>query len=108
MGDRANIKVLQDEDDGAAVYLYTHWDGYKLKEILKDALTRGRNRWDDTPYLTRIIFSEMIKNDVMGETGYGISTHLTDNERPILTVDTNNQTVSIGEDVGYSFDEFIK
>ena len=45
----------------------------------------------------------MIKDDVMGDTGYGISTYLCDNEHPILEVDCKTQTVN-----GIPFKEFIK
>lgn len=96
MGDRGNIKV-------GKVYLYTHWGGSEITEILKSALIRGKGRWNDEPYLTRIIFCEMIKDDVMGDTGYGISTVICDNEYPILDVDCAKQTVN-----GIPFKEFIK
>jgi len=96
MGDRGNIKV-------GKVYLYTHWGGSEIPEILKKALVRGMGRWNDEPYLTRIIFCEMIKDDVMGDTGYGISTHICDNEHEILEVDCNTQTVN-----GIPFKEYVK
>jgi len=101
MGNRGNIKVGE-------VYLYTHWEGSDLKEILKQALIRGKERWDDEAYLTRIIFCEMIKNNVMESTGYGISTYICDNEHPILEVDCNKQEIRIqSEDKNISFKEFI-
>jgi len=68
MGNRAQVRIV---DTG--VYLYTHWDGKRIKEIVKSAMQR-KERWDDPGYLARIIFSEMIKNDVEGNTGYGIGT----------------------------------
>lgn len=95
MGDRGNIKV-------GKVYLYTHWGGSEIKNILKTALIRGKERWNDESYLTRIIFCEMIKSDVMGTTGYGISTEVIDNEHDILEVDCDKQEVN-----GISFKEFI-
>ena len=97
MGDKGNIKV--DE-----IYLYTHWRGSYLKEILKNALIRSKDRWNDKPYLTRIIFCEMIKGtDLDDTTGYGISTEICDNEHKILEVDTKKQKVN-----GISFKEFVK
>ena len=68
MGTRAQVLI---KDTG--VYLYQHWDGDGLFQIVKDAIAKGL-RWNDEEYLTRIIFSEMIKNDIAGETGYGIGT----------------------------------
>src|SRR5688572_19980790 len=91
MGDRANVYV----HDGpkAGVYLYTHNCGWKLPEVVREALSREQ-RWDDEPYLTRIIFSEMIKSDILGETGFGIST--TPGEGPIIDVDISFRTVYWG------------
>lgn len=94
MGDRGNIKV-------GKIYLYTHWDGSNLKKILKRVLKR-KQRWNDEPYLTRMIFSEMIKDNVLGETEYGISTEIVDNDNEILNIDCKKQEVN-----GISFDEFI-
>jgi hypothetical protein len=113
MGDRGNI-VVHDGffKDAAPVYLYTHWSGYRIKDILQKALSR-RLRWNDSPYLTRIIFCEMVSGDVDGETGYGISTVLGDNEHNILHVHPANGTVEERTEKGklvkrWTFDEFIK
>lgn len=101
MGDRANIIVDKE------ICLYAHWAGADLAVVLQDALRRGKNRWSDSSYLTRIIFSEMIKDDVLEETGYGISTTIPDNEYPLIWVNTDNKTVRIGL-MEYTFDEYIK
>ncbi len=98
MGDRGNIKV-------GKVYLYTHWGGSEIKQILKNALSK-KLRWDDEAYLTRIIFCEMIKEDVSGETGFGISTEICDNDNVILEVDVENQEVKFGDTIK-TFNEFI-
>ena len=84
MGDRANIVVTGDHTD--PIFLYTHWRGYAVPGILQAALKRGRGRWGQTDYLTRIIFCELIGDDASGLTGFGISTRITDNERPLLYV----------------------
>lgn len=105
MGDRANVRFV--ERKGNEIYFYTHWDGYRLPEILASALYRGRGRWDDESYLARIIFSEMIKNDVLNETGYGISTYQTDHNYPDLVVNVEFQFVIDREDNMFSFDDFI-
>jgi len=104
MGDRGNICIQEKENK---IFFYSHWTGYDLFDVLQEALKRGRGRWDDEPYLARIIFCEMIKNDVMGNTGFGISTYQTDNEYPIMFVDSKTQTVSI-DDEEWSFQEFIE
>jgi len=54
MGDRANVYIREDNDHG--VYLYTHWGGYELPEVVRRALARGESRWSDAPYLARIVF----------------------------------------------------
>jgi hypothetical protein len=106
MGERGNIVV-----DG--IWLYTHWSGDNIKVILQNALKK-KWRWQDSAYLTRIIFCEMIKDDIEGETGYGISLHMCDNEYPILFVETEDQKVYLKtEDKKtilnvWTFEEYIK
>jgi hypothetical protein len=92
MGDRANVYVKMQYGEGG-VYLYSHWGGYALPQTLQTALQR-HERWDDDAYLTRIIFCQMVKGDEDGETGFGISAALCDNEHPIIHVDPAAGTVS--------------
>lgn len=105
MGDRGNILI-------GGVYLYTHWGGSELHKILQDALKK-RWRWDDTPYLTRIIFCEMIKGCEEEETGFAISTKINDNEHNILEVDVDDNII-IERDTSFkvikkwSFEDFIR
>ena len=106
MGDRGNIKV-------GGVYLYTHLGGYKIKQTLLKALRR-RQRWNDCAYLTRIIFCEMLDGNLDGETGFGISTRICDNEHNILEVDCDNQKIrELLDDTSeivkeWTFEEFLK
>jgi hypothetical protein len=72
MGDRAQI-AIKDSGTDRRVYLYTHWTGSELIPTLRRALAR-KQRWDDSCYLTRIIFCEMVKGDENSETGFGIDT----------------------------------
>jgi hypothetical protein len=102
MGDRGNILLKNDN-----IYLYTHWDGANLKQRVKDALIRGQGRWNDPTYLNRIIFCELIQDNILDTTGYGMSNHLTDNENPIVEVDIENQLVVIDKKE-WTFEEFIK
>lgn len=109
MGERGQIKI-------GKVYLYTHWEGDKLKELLKTALSK-RERWTDEEYLARIIFCEMVKGSQDETTGYGIGTQQhNDLNYPLLVVDVENQKIW-EEETGYSdsfvlketsFEEFIK
>lgn len=94
MGDRGNIVVRAESNTNTEdVWLYSHWSGYELPKILKSALRRGKDRWDDAPYLGRIIFCEMVKDNWKETTSYGISARMGDNEHPILIVDTGQQKV---------------
>lgn len=92
MGDRGNIAV---QDGGKRVYLYGHWSGSDMPETLRTALVRGEGRWNDPPYLARIIFCELVKGSEMDETGFGISTTIGDNEHPIIVVDCDKQMVTL-------------
>ncbi|MGO9603666.1 MAG: hypothetical protein ACLQAT_09760 [Candidatus Binataceae bacterium] len=71
MGDRANVAILQHRENqsAGAVFLYTHSDGCALPFIVRDALSRGKDRWDQESYLARIIFSEMIQDDLWDDIG---------------------------------------
>jgi len=98
MGERNYIYLIND-----GIYLYSHWDTEEdLNQVLKSALIRGRDRWEDKQYLNRIIFCEMIKEDVEGGDGYGLSTNLCDGQ-VVLNVDVDKREVD-----GVSFTEFIK
>lgn len=94
MGDRANIVI---QSYGERVYLYGHWMGREMPAIAQRALQR-RQRWDDAPFLARIVFCEMTKGREQEETGFGISAGLTDNEYPICILDVDNQMVTFEED----------
>jgi len=87
MGERTEIFLIND-----GIYLYSHWDSLEdLRMILKSALIRGKERWTDKPYLNRIIFSEMIKKEIMELTGYGISSDSIGDSRIVVNVE--KQTV---------------
>ncbi len=108
MGDRANIVLKEGTGEKAEqVCLYTHWNGERLPGILKIALIRGKERWDDFQYLTRIIFCEMLKQDsdgLNGIYGYGITQRPWDGAERVLIVE--NQKVSYN-DKTYTFEEYI-
>lgn len=103
MGDRGNVVV---RENGQEVWLYSHWDGSRLPEIVASALKRGNDRWDDAPYLARIIFSEMTKGSEMETRGYGIWVSEVDNENPIVVVNTGDRTVQVGDSPPVPIREF--
>jgi hypothetical protein len=104
MGDRANIAVKEGSDQ---VFLYAHWSGSELPEVLKSALIRGKGRWSDYPYLARIIFCEMVKGYEMKDTGFGISATVGDGDDRILTVDCVSGTVSKNGGIAVPFAAYI-
>ncbi|MHA2380893.1 MAG: hypothetical protein ACXADS_16610, partial [Candidatus Thorarchaeota archaeon] len=73
------------------------------------ALKRGETRWTDDVYLARIIFCEMVRGDVTGMTGYGISPFLTDTNYPGQEVEVYpaRGEVSIGDEV-WTFSQFVE
>jgi hypothetical protein len=98
-----------------SVFLYTHWRGSQVAQILADALNKSEGRAHDPSYLTRIIFNEL-QGDDRTSTGFGISVgHPDDNEYSIPKViwqrisDTNDakelRILYSGRD--YSPEEFI-
>ena len=119
MGDRANVFVVErqgkDAKDVKGVYLYTHWAGHELAQVVQDALAK-RWRWDDDSYLTRIIFDEMTKGDHGAETGYGISASMGDNGHQIIAVDPRQQRIGFckegaelkpGLELLWTFEEYV-
>lgn len=120
MGDRGNIYVVNDVDPlnsskTIGVYLYGHWSGSNLPEILANGLEHGQSRWGDVQYLTRILFDTLTGREG-GETGYGISCVIGDNEYPILVVDDRTQVVRVMREgteresaslAGWTYPEFI-
>ena len=98
MGDRGNIKLKYGR--GGPVYLYTHWRGYDLPEIVQSALKRGQDRWGDESYLARIIFDELVDEPRTELTGFGISTEIEDNEHDVIVVDLDNNKVSFETEDG--------
>lgn len=91
MGTRAQCKI---KDTG--VYLYQHCNGYDLMDKVVSAVNGdvGKHRQDDPEYLTRIIFCNMIKDDVDGETGYGIGVEQHGDIEYLVTVDCEKKTIT--------------
>ena len=113
MGCRGTIEIWEHadapKDEESPVVLYTHWGANEMEDDLRDVLSR-KKRWNDPAYLSRMIFSRMIRNDIDGEYGYGIMTdNINDAEQEII-VDCNRQEVIVkGWDKNdtYTFDDFI-
>lgn len=96
MGDRANVFLLQESDakgENKGLYLYTHWDGYKLPVVVQSALKKGRKRGDNPAYLARRIFCAMVSREPSALTSCGISIWICDSDRPILVIDSTKERV---------------
>ena len=89
MGARGNIQIDQDamsQEKPDSLFLYTHWAGGHICEILAAGLEKGRSRWNDDAYMTRIIFNEL-QDDDRDLTGFGIQVgYAPDNEYEIPRV----------------------
>jgi hypothetical protein len=105
MGNRANIIILSGDEQ---VCLYTHWGREDLPHTLRNALIRGRERWGDYQYLTRIIFCEMIPpNARLTLTGYGITQEVHDGRDSVISALVDSQEVIIGDRPPMSFSDYI-
>lgn len=104
MSDIANIRFTEEY---GSIHFSTYWHGSELGHVLALALERGRVRWDDPPYLARIIFSEMIKDEVLEPAGYGISISVCDGGDNIYKIDAIAQTVQHNDGSVLSFEQFI-
>lgn len=84
MGDRSNIKITY--PSGESIYFYGHWMGARNIEIARDVLSTSGDRAGDPEYLARMVFSRMVRDDIDGSTGYGISPTLMDNENKVAHI----------------------
>lgn len=102
MGTRGNVYVH--EGDNSGVYLYQHWGADSLDAVVAYGLGQDESRWNDTPYLTRILFCTMLTGGreispldalavLRGTTGFGIDATLGDGGDRIVDVDTSKGTV---------------
>lgn len=77
MGDRNNIKITYSTGD--SVYLYGHWIGDEIHDIVKKAMWSS-DRVTDESYFARVLFSRMVRDDIDSETGYGIAPYPVDQD----------------------------
>lgn len=94
MGDRATF-VFEQGDANSAIYLYGHWAGDGMMNILASAIEISRPRWDDESYATRIVISQIIGNEWQEEMGWGISTYFCDSEHSVPIVNFQTQTIKL-------------
>jgi hypothetical protein len=100
MGDRRQVHIKN-----INLWIYTHWGGYDLPEVVQQAIKLAEDRWMDTSYCSRIIAMHIIQENSSGSTGCGISDHSMDSEYNDIFIDTEKLTVSIGEKT-WTFKEY--
>ncbi len=105
MGDRANVIL---KSNGEQVCLYTHWYGTELPKTVQTALVRGKSRWEDFQYLSRIVFCEMIQGSVMSETGFGISQTIGDGANKVIIIDCDERSLTINNKKPISLEDYVK
>ena len=108
MGDRIVYTIKQDQD--LSVNLYSHWGGYDRFEALAQALSAAQPRWDDSSYATRIIVSQLIRDQWKEETGFGLwasnEPGMYGGDHPDITINLVNKTVE--DETGiHTFEQFI-
>ena len=121
MGDRA-VVGFKANPESPIIYLYSHWAGSEMDDLIAKALEKAEPRWTDSDYATRIVISQVIAEDWDSKLGWGISvdvfaypdystikvvewsegvvtTRLTDNPDTIIESQTLSQFVSTKQKV---------
>jgi len=72
MGDR---RVAEIKTSSGSLFFYTHWAGYKLPDVAKDAVNFALPRLGDEPYWVRGVVDQLIKGCEVrdSETGAGLT-----------------------------------
>lgn len=97
MGDRAHVYIHEGITPG--VWIYTHWSGTELPDLVSKALASpsARARWGDTMYLTRIVTESLLAGASNAETGWGIGAQPGDtgDGHRVVDVDTHHAVVTL-------------
>jgi len=107
MGARINF-VFKETTDGPSVVLYSHWGQTGWETDIAGALEHAKPRWTDSSYGTRMMISYLMRDDIMGETGFGIYPVSADNYDlgdQTVVIDFTNKTVT--DNVPVNWDKFI-
>lgn len=99
MGDRAHVYIH--EGDRPGVYVYTHWHGTSLPEMVRQALATdaAQGRRTDIHYLTRIMIDSLTEGqDPALGWGVGAEPGDTSDRGRVVDVDVDKQTVTMRGD----------
>jgi hypothetical protein len=68
----ARMNYIFDDGSESLPVLYSHWGANNWRRDISQAFEHAGARWNDPTYWIRMVFSHLIKNDLMGATGFGI------------------------------------
>ena len=119
MSTHATVEIWENaaapKSEERPVVLYKHSDGDYLINDVIEAMKKGKSRWNDPAYLSRVIFCRMLCGDLTpltGTTGYGILTDNISDAKIEIVIDCNRQEVIIKEinrdNETYTFEEFAE
>ena len=89
MGLRAQIEVKQQPH---SVFLYTHWGADEILQDVIKGMIKGKLRWNDPTYLTRILFDSIKKGDDSTKS-FGIGTFQAGDIEKLIIVDIEHQEI---------------
>lgn len=104
MGDRAQVRFIDEVEQ--EVWFYTHGRGYCLEKTVNDAMKKGADRHNDSEYLARIIFCEMVKDAHSSTTGFGIGFGQNGDVDSVVIVDCKHQKVTYFDGEIVDFNSF--
>lgn len=92
----ARINYIFKNNEGPHVVLYSHWGETDWKTDIAAALDHARPRWGDESYLTRMIISYLIQDQLLDQHGFGIYA-INDVDQDLgdttIIIDINQETV---------------
>ena len=117
MSTHATVEIWENggapKSEERPVVLFKYCDGDMLINDVIEAMKRGKSRWNDPAYLSRIIFCQMLCGDLeplTGTTGYGILTDNISDAKVEIVIDCCRQEVIVKEikrdNERYTFKEF--
>lgn len=113
MGERGNIvfvfEAAKEGGEERRIYLYAHWRGHLLHEILREAMNwremwpegfgkltgevRESCRWYDASYFARVVFCRLVEGDERGVLSFGIDVDRTLPDYDELHVDVKKREI---------------
>ena len=124
MGARGQVKIIErGGEEERAVYLYTHWGVGNMEYDIYRAMNHKGNgtfketaRTTDPEYFARVIFDRMKEDDTQGTLSYGIGNFEHGDIEKLITVDPENQKITIktydwdspDKEITYTYEKFIE